>query len=75
MLYWIVQEADRWRAAGARVPILTDAVADRLERALAESGAARLAGIARVDGNPLQVETRTFVRVEADLVARDRAAT
>jgi GNAT superfamily N-acetyltransferase len=73
MLYWIVQEADRWRASDARMPILTDAVADRLERALAESGAARLAGIARVDGNPLQVETRHFGRVEADLVGRDMA--
>jgi hypothetical protein len=34
--------------------------ADRLERGLAEAGAARLAGLAQLEGNPLQVESCVF---------------
>jgi GNAT superfamily N-acetyltransferase len=58
---------------GGALPILTEAVADRLERAIVESGAARTAGIAALDGNPLGVTGRPFVGVGCDLVERDVA--
>jgi hypothetical protein len=60
-------------AEGDVLPILTDVLADRLERALAEAGAARTAGVAGVAGNPLGVTSREFGGVMCDLVERDVA--
>ena len=53
------------------VPILTEDLADRIERALANAAASRLADVQRLDGNPLGIEVRRFGRVRAHLVRRD----
>ena len=53
-----------------RIPILTDALADRIERALAAASLSRLAEVHRLEGNPLDIEVRHFGRVIARLVRR-----
>jgi GNAT superfamily N-acetyltransferase len=54
-------------------PILTHDLAERLEMALAEAAAARLAGVAALEGNPLGIETRTFGHVAAARVKNNLA--
>jgi hypothetical protein len=54
-------------------PILTDALAHRIDAALANAAAARLVGTQQVAGNPLGVEVRHFGSVTAYLVRRDVA--
>jgi GNAT superfamily N-acetyltransferase len=49
-------------------PILTHELATRLETALAEASAARLAGVATLEGNPLGIESRSFDHVIASRV-------
>jgi GNAT superfamily N-acetyltransferase len=56
--------------ANAVTVVLTLEVADRIERALAAAGAARVLGVASVAGNPLELETWRFGDVLADRVAR-----
>jgi GNAT superfamily N-acetyltransferase len=51
--------------------VLTDELAQRIGRALREAGAARLAGVAAVPGNPLAIEVRAFGRTVCDLVGSD----
>jgi hypothetical protein len=55
------------------VPILSNALAQRIEAALANAAAARLLGVQQVAGNPLGVEVRQFGSVTAYLVRRDVA--
>ena len=53
--------------------ILTAALADRIERALASASAARPAEIQRLPDNPLDVELRTFGDLRARRVGRELA--
>src|SRR5688572_4097336 len=56
-----------------QVPILSNALAHRIEAALANAAEARLLGVQQVAGNPLGVEVRQFGSVLAYLVRRDVA--
>lgn len=64
---------DDTQVTQAHLPILTDALAHRIEAALANAAAARLLGVQQVAGNPLGVEVRQFGGVTAYLVRRDVA--
>ena len=59
--------------AGSGPLVLTEALADRIERALAGASASRTTEIGRLPDDPLGLERRTFGRLMARLVRRELA--
>jgi GNAT superfamily N-acetyltransferase len=56
------------------MPLVTPAVADRIETALVRASASRIVHIARLSDNPLEFQTRTFANgLQAQLIGRELA--